>query len=144
MVFSDGVCTSHVGGYYPYYPYIGAKIPENLDVVNPAYAAYVEELGKQTNDTFTESEQLEFLKRLVEGYYSSLCGYSESNFKLNADGIYTDGQHTCKYTFTIAGQETDHPAWRAMNHAMEILNKVGFNVNVVTDANALSKLSYCF
>lgn len=128
-------------GCTPYYPYIGAKIPENLDVVNPAYAAYVEELGKQTNDTFTESEQLEFLKRLVEGYYSSLCGYSESNFKLNADGIYTDGQHTCKYTFTIAGQETDHPAWRAMNHAMEILNKVGFNVNVVTDANALSKLS---
>ena len=128
-------------GCTPYYPYIGAKIPEDLDVVNPAYADYVEELGKQTGDTFTESEQFEFLKRLVEGYYSSLCGYSESKFRLNADGIYTDGQHTCKYTFTIAGQETDHPAWRAMNHAMEILNQVGFNVNVVTDANALSKLS---
>ena len=128
-------------GCTPYYPYIGAKIPEDLDVVNPAYADYVQELGKQTGDTFTESEQFEFLKRLVEGYYSSLCGYSESKFRLNADGIYTDGQHTCKYTFTIAGQETDHPAWRAMNHAMEILNQVGFNVNVVTDANALSKLS---
>ena len=128
-------------GCTPYYPYIGAKIPENLEVVNPAYADYVSELGKQAGQTFTEEEQLTFLARLVEGYYSSLCGYSESKFELNADGIYTDGQHTCKYTFTIAGQETDHPAWRAMNHAMEILNKVGFNVNVVTDANALSKLS---
>jgi peptide/nickel transport system substrate-binding protein len=128
-------------GCTPYYPYIGAIIPEDLDVVNPAYKSYVEELEKQAGDTFSEEEQLEFLRRLVEGYYSSECGYSESKFRLNANGIYTDGQHTCKYTFTIAGQETDHPAWRAMNHAMEILNKVGFNVNVVTDANALSKLS---
>ncbi|MBR2849892.1 MAG: hypothetical protein IKB84_02510, partial [Clostridia bacterium] len=43
--------------------------------------------------------------------------------------------------FTIAGEETDHPAWQAMWHAGEFLNEIGFQINVTTDANALKKLS---
>ena len=118
-------------GCTPYYPYIGGVIPEDLSVVNPDYRAFVYEKGKKAGEKFTEEEQLEFLTSLVES-----AGYS-----LNSEGIYQQGTHQLKYVFTVAGQETDHPAWRAMEHAMEILNKVGFNVRVQTDANALNKLA---
>ena len=55
--------------------------------------------------------------------------------------MYLKGDHLLKYTFTIAGEETDHPAWQAMWHAGEFLNEIGFQINVTTDANALKKLS---
>lgn len=45
------------------------------------------------------------------------------------------------FTFTIAGDSTDHPAWRTMAKAADILNSIGFDVTVTKDANALSKLS---
>ena len=114
-----------------YYPYIGGKVPEDLSVVNPAYREYVLELGKKAGDTFTKEEQQAFIISLVEG-----AGYT-----LDANGVYVKGNHTLKYTFTIAGEETDHPAWQAMWHAGEFLNEVGFQINVTTDANALKKLS---
>ena len=116
-----------------YYPYIGGKIPEDLSVVNPAYRDYVLELGKNPGETFTEEEQKAFIISLVEG-----AGYS-----LDANGVYVNksGTHTLKYTFTVAGEETDHPAWQAMWQAGELLNKVGFQINVTTDSNALKKLS---
>ena len=114
-----------------YYPYIGGKVPEDLSVVNPAYRDYVLACGKKAGDTFTKEEQQAFITSLVEG-----AGYT-----LDANGVYVKGNHTLKYTFTIAGEETDHPAWQAMWHAGEFLNEVGFQVNVTTDANALKKLS---
>ena len=115
----------------PYYPYIGSKIPEDLSVVNPAYAEYVTSLGKHTGDTLTQTEQLNFIKKLVES-----AGYT-----INSQGVYEKNGSTLQYTFTIAGEETDHPAWNAMYHAGEILNKVGFNITVTPDAQALKKLS---
>ena len=118
-------------GATPYYPYIGSPVPEDLSVVNPDYRTYVLSLGKKAGDKLTEEEQYNFIKGLVEG-----AGYS-----LNADDVYYKGNHILKYTFTIAGEETDHPAWQAMFHASEILNKIGFQINVTTDANALKKLS---
>ena len=116
----------------PYYPYIGSPIPENLDIVNPNYKDFIESIGKSSGQTLTEEEQKAFLKYLIV----DLAGFEDSG-----DGVYIKGKDKLNYTFTVAGQETDHPAWRAMNHAMEILNTVGFKVKVVTDANALSKLS---
>ncbi|MBR2930594.1 MAG: hypothetical protein IKC32_05130 [Clostridia bacterium] len=115
----------------PYYPYIGGKVPEDLSVVNPAYREYALELGKHAGDTFTKEEQQAFIISLVEG-----AGYT-----IGANGVYVKGNHTLKYTFTIAGEETDHPAWQAMWHAGEFLNEIGFQINVTTDANALKKLS---
>ena len=114
-----------------YYPYIGGKIPEDLSVVNPAYRNYVIACGKSAGDTFTKEEQQAFIKSLVES-----AGYT-----LDANDVYIKGTHSLKYTFTIAGEETDHPAWQAMWHAGEFLNEVGFQINVTTDANALKKLS---
>ena len=114
-----------------YYPYIGGKIPEDLSVVNPAYRNYVLECGKKAGETFTLEEQQAFIISLVEG-----AGYT-----MGANGVYATNSHTLKYTFTIAGEETDHPAWQAMWHAGEFLNAIGFQINVTTDANALKKLS---
>jgi len=118
-------------GCTSYYPYVGDPVPEDLTKVNPAYAEYVTELNKKAGDKLTTSEQQTFLKQLVES----------ADYTLNGNGIYQKGSNTLKYTFTIAGQETDHPAYSAMLHSAEILNKIGFQINVTTDANALKKLS---
>lgn len=126
---------SKVSWAYPknstaYYPYIKDSVPENLDVVNPDYKAFVEEKGYKTGEKLSVQHQEEFIRRLVED-----AGYSVSA------GIYKKGTHTLKYTFTIAGEQTDHPAWQALYHASEILNRLNFQITVTTDAQALKKLS---
>ena len=64
-----------------------------------------------------------------------------AGYTKNADDIYTKNGHTLKYTFTIAGDTTDHPAYASLKRAAEILNKIGFDVEVKTDINALKKLN---
>lgn len=119
-------------GATSYYPYIGGTIPEDLSVVNPDYRDYIEKIGRHSGEKLSESEQSGFIKYLVE----DLAGYS-----LNSQGVYNKGNNTLKYKFTIAGEVTDHPAWQALYHAAEILNKNGFQIDVANDANALKKLS---
>ncbi|UKI49812.1 MAG: ABC transporter substrate-binding protein [Clostridium sp.] len=115
----------------PYYPYIGGAIPEDLSVVNPYYADFVNNKGYSAGQVMSEADQKEFITSLVE----------EAGYTLNGSGIYQNGSNVCKYVFTIAGEETDHPAWNAMWHAQEVLNKYGFQITCQTDANALKKLS---
>ncbi len=117
----------------PYYPYIGGPIPENLDVVNPAYKKYVEGLGKKAGEKLTTQEQTAFIRSLVEG-----AGYT-----LNADSLYQKGDSVLKYDFTVAGEETDHPAWTALFQAGEFLTNLvgGFQITTKNDSNALKKLS---
>ena len=116
----------------PYYPYINGPVPQNLNVVNPAYKEFVTKKGKKAGDTFTTAEQNEFIRYLVE----DLGGYTEGS-----EGIYVNGSDKLDYLFTIAGNETDHPAYRAMYHATEILNRNKFKTRVTTDGTALSKLA---
>lgn len=60
----------------------------------------------------------------------------------NSDGIYEDKDgNVCDYKFTIAGGSTDHPAYKCFLGAQEILNKIGFKVQVVTSVTALTDLS---
>lgn len=59
----------------------------------------------------------------------------------NKDGVYAKGDDVLSYTFTIAGDSTDHPAYNAMKNAAEILNAHGFDVKVQKDINALKKLN---
>jgi len=59
----------------------------------------------------------------------------------NADGIYQKNGHKLSYTFTIAGDTTDHPAYASLKRAAEILNEHGFDIEVKTDINALKKLN---
>ncbi len=118
-------------GATPYYPYIGGVIPTNLDVVNPAYSDYVAEKGKKPGETFTKEEQQEFIISLVEG----------ADYTIGGDGVYVNGNNKLKYTFTIAGSETDHPAFNAFFEAAEFLNEINWEITVSTDAQALSKLA---
>ena len=127
-------------GIVPYYNYVGSALASDADLLkgNPDFYNFVKEIDKDENgnkykagDKLKESHQIEFIQRLVED-----AGYTKGS-----DGVYFKGSHKLKYTFTIAGEESDHPAFDAMWHAMELLNKAGFNINVTTDANALKKLS---
>ncbi len=131
MSLSSWVSTLALKDVTSYYPYINGPIPSNLNVVNPDYAAYVRELGKKAGDKLTEAEQETFIRHIIEA-----DGYS-----LNAEGVYFKGNDTCKYTFTVVGDETDHPAFQALWHAQELLNRWGFNVEVKTDTYGLNKLA---
>lgn len=118
-------------GATAYYPYIGGPIPENLNVVYPDYADFVEAKGKKAGDTFTEAEQIEYIQMLLKkGGYSGAAGTTWSN-----------GTDSLKYDFTIVGSETDHPAWNAMLQAGQFLEKCGFTINTKTDAQGLKKLN---
>ena len=64
-----------------------------------------------------------------------------AGYKKNADGIYQKGDDILEYTFTIAGDTTDHPAYQSLKRAAEILNEHGFKITVKTDINALKKLN---
>lgn len=119
-------------GCTAYYPYIGGPVPANLNVVDPQYKDFVTRKGKKAGDTFTKAEQQEFIKYLVE----DVAGYRK-----NANDVYAKGSDTCKYTFTIAGEGNDHPAWTALFEAGNFLNDIGFDILVKPDSTALLKLS---
>ncbi len=120
-------------GTTPYYPYIKGPVPANLEVVNPIYAQYCEDLGKSAGDTFTVAEQEAFIHMLVK----DLGGYSLDG----ASGIYAKGKDVLRFDFTVAGEEQDHPAWTALDEAGKFLNGCGFQITTKNDSNALTKLS---
>ena len=64
-----------------------------------------------------------------------------AGYTKNSNGVYQKGNDVLKYTFTIAGDTTDHPAYQSLKGAAEILNKHGFDITVKTDINALKKLN---
>ncbi|MCH5148260.1 MAG: hypothetical protein J1G05_02710 [Clostridiales bacterium] len=66
---------------------------------------------------------------------ASLKGWDFSSGVGKKDG------YTLKYTFTIAGGTTDHPAYAMFNDAAKILNNAGFDISVTTDNNALKSLA---
>lgn len=64
------------------------------------------------------------------------------------DGVYVNDNPSSpyygerlKYTFTIAGANTDHPAYNMFNDAADVLNGAGFEISVSNDPNALLKLT---
>lgn len=83
-----------------------------------------------------EAERAALVQDLVES-----VGYEK-----NSAGKYTrmgdDGKEKrLKFTFTIAGESTDHPVYQIFKNASEFLNKNGFEITVVNDAQALTKLA---
>ena len=67
------------------------------------------------------------IEELVRG-----AGYTKGD-----DGIYAKGNTRLEYTFTIAGETTDHPAYAMFLDAAERLNKIGFKINVGPNIQAL-------
>ena len=131
MSLSSWVYEEALKGKTPYYPYIGGKVPENLNVVNPDYADFVRSKGYKAGQTMSLEDQKEFITGLVE----------EEGYSLNSAGVYARSNDKLKYRFTIVGDETDHPAFQALWHAREILNKWGFDIEVKTDHDGLTKLA---
>lgn len=63
-------------------------------------------------------------------------------YEKNAAGLFVNSNgKTLDIKFTIAGGSDDHPAYKCFLKAQEILNAHGFNIQVVTSAQALSDLS---
>ena len=69
---------------------------------------------------------------------------SSGNWTFNdGDGYFynnTTGKQL-KYTFTIAGESTDHPAFQMLVEAKSFLRDCGFNISVETSIKALQKLT---
>ncbi len=67
-------------------------------------------------------------------------GYSQK--KVNGKNVINnpDGK-AIKYTFTIAGETEDHPAWAMFKLAEEVLESIGFDIVVKKDATALTQLA---
>ncbi len=66
---------------------------------------------------------------------------AEAGWKPNASGKLVKGSKTLKFTFTIAGATTDHPAYQMFMRSAEKLNSYGFDITVTTDISALKKLA---
>lgn len=62
-------------------------------------------------------------------------------YRPNGTGTYTNGTHSLKYTFTIAGESSDHPAYDMFTQTSDRLNAIGFDITVQTELTALSKLN---
>ena len=76
---------------------------------------------------FTEAKAKENIISLMESAYSHSMGYSDSDLKV---------------TFTIAGSNlTDHPTYQVFQTAAKLLNECGWDVEVIADSQALTKLS---
>ena len=56
-------------------------------------------------------------------------------------GIYEKNGKRLKFTFTIAGESTDHPAYSMFVNAKTFLETCGFEITVKTDIQALKKLA---
>ncbi len=52
-----------------------------------------------------------------------------------------EGDSKLKVTFTIAGATTDHPCYKVFRDAAALLNELGWEVKVITDSQALTKIS---
>ena len=73
---------------------------------------------------------------------TSLRLAQEAGYTPNAQSYLVNSSgDTLSYTFTVAGDSTDHPAYATMERAADILNSIGFDVEVVNDSTALSKLA---
>ncbi len=65
----------------------------------------------------------------------------KAGWKLNSNNKLAKDGKTLKFTFTIAGATTDHPAYTMFSKAKEFLNQCGFDITVTTDVQALKKLA---
>ena len=76
---------------------------------------------------FTEEKAKERILAYMEEAYNHTMGYSDDDLKI---------------TFTIAGSNlTDHPTYQVFQTAAKLLNECGWDVEVIADSQALTKLS---
>ena len=104
-----------------------------MSTVSWAYPKDASGNNKQTNGhsypyiKFSEEKAIENIKSLMSQAYNHTMGYSDSDLQV---------------TFTIAGSDlTDHPTYQVFQTAAKLLNECGWDVEVIADTQALTKLS---
>lgn len=107
---------------------------------NYSYYPYGQEGG---NASTLGDETDPFKKRQkaadIASKYLEMGGCTE----VNSNGIRIDpvsGQ-PLKYTFTVAGNSEDHPAYALLNNSKEILESIGLDITLTQDSTALVKLA---
>ncbi|MDE6442089.1 MAG: hypothetical protein K2L12_05000 [Clostridia bacterium] len=87
--------------------------------------AYPQGVKEYADIAYTTEDQV--IIDLVEG----------AGYKKGSDGVYAKGSSRLEFTFTIAGESTDHPAYAMFLDAKERLEKLGFKINVGPNVQAL-------
>ncbi|MBQ8885485.1 MAG: hypothetical protein IJY62_03865 [Clostridia bacterium] len=111
------------------------------DLSSPLYRSY-----SKTSWVYNEFEGLEAWD--PKPYYTYDETFGEAQRLLEEGGCaYKNGKwvdennQALKFTFTVAGDSFDHPAYQTFLKAKNILNKYGIEAEVVPDARALYKLA---
>ncbi len=118
-----------------YRPTSTTNFLNDYDTTGSLTSAYVFRQNDESNP-FIEGTTLEWTdndNKLIELVKAS--GWDNSTGKFMKDG------KELALTFTIAGETTDHPAWQMFTQAAAQLNRIGFNITVKNDRNALVKLA---
>ena len=75
------------------------------------------------------------VKEVVKAYLE------DGNCEFRGGKWYDEDGELLKYTFTVAGDTTDHPAYKTFLKARDILNSIGMEIEVIPDSRALFKLA---
>ncbi len=110
-----------------YYGSLAQPLYRPMSLTSWAYPQGVKSYG-YLNNPLTKPEDIKAELREL--------GYTEGN-----GGVYQKDGKSLTYTFTIAGANSDHPAYNMFQDAAAILNKSGFNIKISTDPNALLALT---
>ena len=102
--------------------------PESLDGnTNEQYYPYYK------NEDGTPNKDL--IKETIKGYLE------EGNCEFRNGKWFDEKGNLLKYTFTVAGDTTEHPAYKTFLNARDILNEMGMEIEVLPDSRALYKLA---
>ena len=75
------------------------------------------------------------IKETIKGYLE------DGDCEFSGGKWYDKDGKALKYTFTVAGDTTDHPAYKTFLKARDILNEMGMEIEVIPDSRALFKLA---
>lgn len=130
---------SYIKDYYP--GDLSQEIYRSMSLVSWVYNYTKDGGSKWTPNPFYQSD-FDDPTGTIENinYYVELAGYQR-----DTEGkwyTYENGKTVyLEYTFTIAGDSEDHPAYRTMEEAAKLLNANGWDITLKTDPDALKKLS---
>ncbi len=99
-------------------------------VWNPAYGHRSKQETPYYEPAATADELIDFIESDSNGVWEK-----------RSDGWYKNGaKQNLSYSFVIAGESTDHPAYAMFTYAKNFLEEAGFNISVGNDPQALTKL----
>lgn len=130
--------------------YYGGKLAERINrpmsTTSWAYPKGVQVYAGNGTDEFSDLNSV-FIRNAgdqVATYYTTEIEelVAMAGYEVRADGkAYNAEGDSLTYTFTIAGESQDHPAFEMFNTAKVVLEKCGFTITVNTDVSALTKLA---